>query len=91
MNWYVYIVKCVGDSLYTGITTDIRRRIEEHNLDNKLGAKSLRNKRPVKLVYYEIFENQTQATKREREIKGWNRQEKLNLIEGFTLSQTKGR
>ena len=100
MNWYVYIVKCKDNSLYTGITTNIKRRISEHNA--KVGAKSLRGKVPVHLVYKEIFINQILAAKREREIKGWTRIKKINLIEsvksylnnnfeGFTLNEVKGR
>lgn len=80
MRWYVYIVKCADDTLYTGITKDLKRRIYEHNYDNRLGAKSLRYRRLVALVYYELFATQVEAAKREREIKGWNRQRKLELI-----------
>jgi putative endonuclease len=85
MDWYLYIVKCNDGTLYTGITTDLIRRVSEHN--NKKGAKSLKGKLPVKLVYNESFENQIEAAKREREIKSWKRKYKLQLIEeksGFT-------
>ncbi len=78
----MYIVRCADDSLYTGITKDIPRRISEHNSNNRLGAKSLRNKRPVVLAYYESFANQTGAAKRERSVKRWTRKYKLKLIEG---------
>ena len=80
MNWYVYIAKCKDGSLYTGITTDIKRRIEEHNSNNIKGAKSLRAKRPVGLVYSEEFKTQTEAAKRETAIKNWRRKYKLLLI-----------
>jgi putative endonuclease len=83
MSWYLYIVKCRDNSLYTGITTDLKRRIWEHNNDNVLGAKSLRGKRPVGLVYYEAFATQGEAAKREKSIKRWTRKYKLKLIEGF--------
>lgn len=86
MDWHVYIVKCSDESLYTGITTDVARRVIEHN-SSKLGAKSLKGKRPVSLVHTENFANQIEAAKREREIKGWRREYKLKLIEeknGFT-------
>ena len=82
MSWYVYLTKCNDNSLYTGITTDINRRESEHNTDNKLGAKSLRNKRPVKIVYYEVFNTLSEARKREIDIKGWKRHYKLKLIQG---------
>ena len=78
MNWFVYILECSDKSLYTGITTDISRRINQHN--SKLGARSLFGKLPVKLVYNETFPNQIEAAKREREIKGWKRERKLELI-----------
>lgn len=89
MNWFLYIVECKDGSLYTGVTTDIKRRINEHNKDDKKGAKSLRGKRPVKLVYTEVYETQTEACKRERAIKNWKRKYKITLIcknkQGFTL------
>ena len=84
----MYIVKCADWSLYTGITKDLKRRVREHNFDNRLGAKSLRCKRPVSLVYYEAFENQIEAARRERSIKHWTREYKLKLIEGFTLKNS---
>lgn len=77
-DWFLYIVECKDLSLYTGISTNIQRRIIEHNA--KLGAKSLRNKVPVTLVYHERYNNHSDAAKREIEIKGWSRKEKLNLI-----------
>ena len=81
MSWYVYIVRCKDESLYTGITTDIQRRVQEHNTDNKRGAKSLKGKRPVSLVYFEQVDNQSLARKRESAIKHWKREYKLKLIE----------
>lgn len=78
-NWYVYILKCADNSLYTGITTDIKRRLKEHN-DGK-GAKSVLGKRPVEIAYTEKAENQIMAAKREREIKSWSRQKKLSIID----------
>ena len=83
MKWYVYIARCADDSLYTGITKDIGRRMREHNSDNQLGAKSLRYRRPVSLAYYETLRTQAEAAKRERTIKHWTRKYKLKLIEGF--------
>jgi len=80
MNWYVYIVKCRDDSLYTGITNDLKRRLFEHNTDNLKGAKSLRGKRPVRLVYSEEYKTQIEARKREVAIKNWKREYKLKLI-----------
>jgi putative endonuclease len=64
--------------MYTGITTDIKRRLKEHN-DGK-GSKSVLGKRPVEVVYKEKADNQVAAAKREREIKGWGRKKKLLLV-----------
>ena len=83
MQWFVYVARCRDETLYTGITTNIKRRELEHNTDNKLGAKSLRSKRPVRVVYCESYKTQTKARIREAEIKGWKRIYKLKLISGF--------
>jgi len=82
--WHVYIVKCSDESLYTGITKDINRRISEHNTNNKLGSKYIRSKRPVSLVYSESYISQTEARKREAAIKSWTREYKLKLIKNLT-------
>ncbi len=78
-KWYLYIVQCADESLYTGITTDIARRINEHNSGK--GAKSLKGKLPVNLVHVEEFNNQTEASRREIAVKSWRREYKLKLIE----------
>lgn len=80
MNWFVYILECSDKSLYTGITTDIPRRIIQHN--SKLGAKSLFGKLPVKLVYNEALKDRSKASIREAEIKKLDRIQKLKLITG---------
>jgi len=79
MEYYVYIVQCSDDTLYTGITTDINRRITEHNSSVK-GAKYTKVRRPVHLVYKECFEDRSSASKREYAIKKFSRKEKLQLI-----------
>jgi len=78
-DWYVYIVKCADDSLYTGITVDKDRRVLEHNTSNK-GAKYTRSRRPVHLVYCETFDNRSSASKRESAIKKLSRSGKLALL-----------
>ena len=78
MTWYLYIVKANDDSLYTGITKDIEKRIKQHN--NGKGSKSLLGKRPVSLQYTETFDNQSQALIREYEIKQLSHHQKLELI-----------
>jgi len=80
MPWHVYIVECHDETLYTGITTDISRRIAEHNA--KKGAFYTKNKTPVKLVHQEAMANQSEARKREAAIKRLKRKEKLELIGG---------
>ncbi len=79
-DWFVYIVRCADDSLYTGITKDVDRRIHEHNSDNKLGAKYTRARLPVVLVYQETCESRSVATKREIEIKQLSRTDKKILL-----------
>ncbi|PID84369.1 endonuclease [Candidatus Gracilibacteria bacterium] len=77
----LYILRCRDGSLYTGITTDIDRRIKEHNGERKGGAKYTRGRHPVSLVYSENFVNRSEASKREREIKQMTVKEKRKLIQ----------
>ena len=67
-SYYVYMVECADGTYYTGITTDLKRRIEEHNTSEK-GAKYTRARRPVKLVYSEGHPDKSSASRREWEIK----------------------
>jgi len=78
-NWYLYIVRCSNDSLYTGITKDINRRIDEHNIGK--GAAYTRSHRPVKLVYQESYKTRSDATRREIEIKKLSKKEKELILE----------
>lgn len=78
-QWFVYIVSCADNSLYTGITTDLARRLAEHNSIKK-GARYTRTRRPVQLVYSEMHENRSQASKREYAIKRLTLKQKQNLI-----------
>ena len=78
-DWYVYIVQCSDSSLYTGITVDLERRVEEHNTSNK-GAKYTKSRRPVHLVYSETQHDRSSASKRESAIKKLSRSEKLILL-----------
>ncbi len=78
--YFVYIVRCADDTLYTGIATELERRIEEHNISDK-GAKYTRTRRPVVLVYHESYETRSEASRREYHIKKrMSRSEKLLLI-----------
>lgn len=77
--YFVYIIQCSDNTLYTGITTDLDRRIKEHN-SSKLGAKYTKVRRPVKLVFSKEFENRSEASKEESRIKKLSRSEKFELF-----------
>lgn len=77
--YYLYILKCADDTLYTGITTDLERRVDEHNTSN-LGAKYTFARRPVRLVYSKKFKNRSTASKEETRIKKLKKESKLELI-----------
>ncbi|MEK7514189.1 MAG: GIY-YIG nuclease family protein [Patescibacteria group bacterium] len=88
MKYFVYIVQCKDGSFYTGSSGNIEKRIWEHNF-GKRGAKSIRGKRPVQLVYKEIFDSKIEALRREREIKGWPRIKKENLVKSMKAERNK--
>ncbi|ASE37449.1 MULTISPECIES: GIY-YIG nuclease family protein [Staphylococcus] len=75
---YVYIVKCKDDSLYTGYAKNVEQRVAKHN--KGLGAKYTKVRRPVVLVYQEVYETKSEALKREYQIKQYSRNKKLALI-----------
>ncbi|MCF2682053.1 GIY-YIG nuclease family protein [Faecalicatena contorta] len=75
---YTYILKCQDGSFYTGWTNDLEKRIQAHNAGK--GAKYTRNRRPVKLIYWEEYETKGEAMKREYAIKRMSRQEKEKLV-----------
>lgn len=77
MGWHTYIIKCNDDSLYTGITIDLEKRLAAHNAGK--GAKYTASRRPVQLVYREEAANRSEASKRENTIKKLNRNDKLAL------------
>jgi putative endonuclease len=78
--YYLYILECADGTLYTGIATDLERRLEEHNSSCR-GAKYTRTRRPVKLVYSERYSDRSSASKREYHIKKkMCREEKIQLI-----------
>ncbi|HEC05660.1 GIY-YIG nuclease family protein [Thiolapillus sp.] len=77
-DWTVYIIRCSDDSYYTGITTDVERRFEQH-LSGK-GAKYFYGRSPVEVVYTEYCENRSLASRREAQIKGLDRAQKIRLF-----------
>ena len=79
-RWSVYILKCGDDTLYTGVAVDVARRLQEHR--SGTGAKYTRGRAPLKVVFRQQFHSRSEALKREAEIKGWPRDQKLLLIKG---------
>jgi len=77
-EWFVYIVECADRTLYTGITNDLERRVDEHNTGR--GARYTRGRGPVALRYHELQLDRSRAATRECEIKALSRHEKLKLI-----------
>jgi len=81
--YFVYILQCIDDTLYTGITSDLERRVKEHN-SSKLGAKYTKARRPVKLVYSKKYTNRSEAQIEEARIKKLSRNKKLNFLKNFS-------
>lgn len=77
--YYLYLVQCADKTLYAGITTDLARRVREHN-ESASGARYTRARRPVTLVYSLNFKDRSAATKAEAKLKKLSRAEKLKLI-----------
>ena len=78
-KYFLYIIKCSDQTLYTGITTNLERRQEEHN-SSTLGARYTRSRRPVELVYFKRFNNRSLASKEESRVKKLSRSKKLEMI-----------
>jgi putative endonuclease len=81
-TWWVYFLRCNDNSLYAGVTTDITRRIAEHN-NSKLGAKYTRARRPVTLAYLEEADNKSLACKREYQIRHLTKVKKEELVSKY--------
>jgi putative endonuclease len=81
VKYYTYILTCADGTLYTGITTDLKRRVAEHNGEGDLGARYTKARRPVKLVYSVEFPDRSSALKEEYRIKQLSRFEKENLFD----------
>ena len=80
--WWVYLLRCNDNSLYAGVTTDIHRRVDEHN-NSKLGAKYTRAKRPVSLAYLEEADDKSSACKREYQIRHLTKVKKEQLVSKY--------
>lgn len=77
--WYLYILRCGDGTLYTGITTDVEKRLEAHRAGK--GAKYTRGRAPLELVYREVCADHSAALKREMAVKKLSREEKHRLIQ----------
>lgn len=80
--WFVYFLRCNDNSLYAGITTDINRRLHQHN-HTKLGAKYTRAKRPVSLAFIETVTNKSEASKREYQLRKLSKSQKEHLVSTY--------
>jgi putative endonuclease len=78
-DWFFYVLRCCDDTLYAGVTTDIKRRLLEHNTSRR-GAKYTRTRRPVELVFWSDFENRSTAQKAEYKFKKLTREQKEKAI-----------
>jgi len=78
--YFVYLAKCKDQSIYTGITNDLSRRLKQHQ--NKKGGHYTASHKVEKIIYTERFKTKSEALKRESEIKSWRREKKLALIKG---------
>ncbi len=81
--WFVYMLRCRDNSIYTGITTDIGKRIKRHNQGK--GAKYTASRRPVELIYYEPHKDWLSAAKREYALKRLAKSKKESLVAGFSV------
>jgi putative endonuclease len=79
MSYYCYILECADRSFYVGCTNNLEKRIEQHN-NSKWGAHYTKIRRPAILKYSERYKTLIEARRREKEIKGWRREKKLDLI-----------
>ena len=79
MKWFLYILQCADGTYYTGVTTNIKRRLNEHNT-SKRGAKYTKTRRPVKVVYLSEYEGRSSAQKAEYKFKQLTREQKERVI-----------
>lgn len=80
-DWYIYILRCSDGSFYTGITTDLVKRVERHNSGD--GAKYTRARRPVGLIYSQECSSKSEAKRKELEIKSLSRENKEKLVDSY--------
>ncbi|GMQ90379.1 MAG: GIY-YIG nuclease family protein [Gammaproteobacteria bacterium] len=89
-TWYVYMLKCSDDTLYTGIAKDIAKRTYEHNHDDARGSRYTRVRRPVRLAYQEPAHSRSEATQRELQIRRLGKEQKEALVRKYARGQRSG-
>lgn len=83
MTYFFYILRCADNSLYSGVTSDLDRRLGEHNGKGNgvgKGAKYTRSRRPAQLIHFEKYENRSKAMRREYEVKKMSKEEKEKFV-----------
>ena len=80
MKWYLYVLQCSDGTYYTGVTTDIDRRVNEHNTSNR-GAKYTKSRRPTRVVYFLEYDDRSSAQKAEYNFKRLTRKQKKETID----------
>lgn len=85
-EWFVYMIRCCDNTLYTGVTTNVSRRFNEHNAQGSKTAKYLRGKHPLKLIYQLQVANKSAALKIEHKIKALSKQDKELIAAGMSTS-----
>lgn len=86
--WYLYLLRCADNSLYCGVTTDLARRVEQHNIDNKRGAKYTRVRRPVSLAYAEQCLSRSDACQKEYQVKQLSKAKKEQLVASYLSAKS---
>ncbi len=84
-DWFVYMLRCADNSLYTGVTTDVERRLVEHNAEKSV-TKYTRVRQPVSLAYQENAASRSEACKREAQLKKLKKHEKEALVVGKSIN-----
>jgi len=77
--YYIYVLLCSDNSLYTGFTTDLGQRVRDQN--NGKGSKYVRSRLPARLIYSEKYSDKSEALKREGQIKKWRREQKIKILQ----------
>ena len=86
MNWVVYMVKCNDNSVYTGISNNLKKRLDTHAKGN--GSKYVRARLPIKLIYFEECQSRSKAIKREIEIKKLDKKNKELLVKSYNKKRS---